>query len=114
MQTRPKSKFIVTKGELELALLKNDTWEIAQDVKDTSNIVETKTFTFGERYGIIKQDKEDKSFINISGESWYLATLEETSMPILESVMKYNENNRITSNYMELREAIYYPVAISW
>ena len=109
------SKFKITKGELELALLKNNTWEMAQDVKDTSNIVEIKTFTFGERYGIIKPDKDDKSYVNINGNAWYLSTIEETTMPILESTTaKYYENSRTYPSYMELREAVYYPISFSW
>lgn len=105
---QPKSRIQITKGELELALLENDTWEIAQDVENNSHIVETRTFTFGEQYGIVKKDDYSKSFINISGKSWYLTTIKETSMPILKSI-----TNKL-ADYMELREVVEYQYALAW
>ena len=102
-----------TKGKLRLVLTTNSTWKFEQDVENTKDIVEQKTFTFGERYGIIKYDNYDRTFININGKKWYLSTLTETMKPVLKDIA-YKYTNIIKPNYLELREVDEYAYSIAW
>lgn len=97
--------------DVELVLTKNAEWEFAQDVSNTEEILDRKTFTFGERYGILRYNDHNnlnKSFLSLSGKSWYLSTIEETAMPILKNI-----TNKFT-DYIELREVAQYQYAMAW
>ena len=49
-----------------------------------------------------------KSYVNINGKSWYIATIKETLMPVLKTL------NRLEPNYVELREVKEYQYSIAW
>ena len=108
--TRNPLKF--TRGNVELVLTENAKWEFAQDVTGNSNALEHKTFTFGERYGILKHKDSEKSYININGKTWYLATIEETAMPILVNANPSVLNS--FTDFIELREVAKYSYYLSW
>lgn len=101
-----------TRGKLELVLTENATWEFAQDMTGTSNTLEQKTFTFGERYGILKHKDSERSYVNISGKAWYLSTIEETAMPVLRDTNPSVSSN--CTNFIELKEVSKYKYSISW
>ena len=102
-----------TKGDLELVLTINNGWMFAQDVQNNTDVLETKIFSFGERYGIVKRDSNNISYVNINGKPWYLSTVEETSMPVLKDVT-YSYSNKVFPNFIELRDMAEYKYALAW
>ena len=106
-----RNPILFTRGKVELVLTKEAEWEFAQDISSSEEVLDRKTFTFGERYGILKHNNKndsDKSFLNINGKTWYISTIEETAMPVLRSI-----TNRFV-DYMELKEVAEYRYAFTW
>jgi len=93
------------KGELKLVLTESGFWKFAQDIKDTDNILEIKTFSFGDNIGIIKKENHKKTYIKIKNEIWYLVTLNNGNKPILKDTNPQCPD-KVHPRYIELQEVI--------
>ena len=92
--------FKYVKGEIHLVLVNNENpkWIFRQDIEDSTPILRSKIYTFGNRYGILTKKDNDRSNLNIQGKYWQLNTL-PNGIPILK-----NENS--SPKYIRLQEVI--------
>ena len=100
--------FKYTKGELHLAFVKDQSffkepmWMFEKDVKDKSLILESKAYTFGDRYGILSKKEENASRLNIRGTEWFLVTL-SNGKPILKD-SNPQKPDKTHPKYLRLKE----------
>ena len=76
---------VFVRDELELALTKKGKWKFLNDLKETEELIQVETFSFGNCYGVIRYEETEESCIKIKGVTWYVVTDINTSMPILKS-----------------------------
>ena len=87
------------KEELKLALTKKGEWKFLDDLKETEELVQVKTFSFGNCYGIIHHKETEKSCIKIKGITWYVVTDKKTNMPVLKNQEVYD----CSCKYLDLK-----------
>ena len=100
--------FQYTEGEIKLALTNNSffgdpIWEFPQDIQNKANIIQIKTFRYGNHYGIIKKLGYDKvSTLRTKDDTWYLVT--KCGKPMLKNTNPKCPD-KLNPEYIELKEA---------
>lgn len=98
-----KTPLAFVKEELSLALTKKGKWKFLDDLKESEELLQVETFTFGDSYGVIRYGELEESCIKIKGVTWYVVTDINTSMPVLKNRENYKQEylklNPISYNY---------------
>ena len=91
------------KNELKLALTEEGKWKLLDDLKETEELIQVETFSFGNCYGVVHYKETEESCIKIKGITWYIITDKKTNMPMLKNREAQSYNNK----YLDLKPINY-------